>query len=91
MSQQQKKPGDGFGQKEAEAEIKVRPLVPSFDIHEMTRLSGAEEIDEEELEEQNEESARKGKGKRRIRLCCCRERGCGIGPFTESEEVDDDE
>lgn len=89
MNQQQKKPGDGFGQKEATEEIKLKPLVPGFDVHEMMKLSGAEDVDEEELEEQNEENSRKGRNKRVLRLCCCRQRGCGIGPFSETEEVDD--
>ena len=65
-------------------ELKIKPLEVDTDIHESMRLAGAEDVSVEQLASAESEANQRGRQARV--LCCCRRRGCGIGPFTEVEE-----
>jgi hypothetical protein len=97
MSQQKQKGagGDPFGSQEEE-QLKVKPLelkVP--DVHEVMKMAGAKDVvldSQGRKTDQGREQASGRDGKRRDKryrlLCCCGVRGCGIGPFTKTEEAD---
>lgn len=72
----------GTSQDEARSEIKPLSLeVP--DVHEAMRLAGAKDI---QLSQQGSQGNRRDQSRMRL-LCCCGDRGCGIGPMTQIEEV----
>lgn len=93
---------DLFGQSQAvEKEPEKKTEFPKTDIHETFRLAGIEDAVLEDENEQRDgngaanekdrerEKARAEARRRRRLLCCCGVRGCGIGPMTQVEEVDE--
>lgn len=73
-----------FGQKQDEDQLRIKPAPVAFDPHESMRLAGAKDVGDEQLEEEGRDAAQREKRVRR--LCCCGVPGCGIGPFTRTEE-----
>lgn len=74
-----------WGTSLAEKEVKPDVKEFTFDIHQSAELAGEQDMDEEELQEKAQAAGQRGK--RVVKICCCGSRGCGIGPFTKSEEV----
>lgn len=70
-----------------QAEMEVKPVVQEFvfDVHQSAELAGEQDMDEDTLQEKAQAAGTRGK--RVVRICCCGSRVCGIGPFTQSEEV----
>lgn len=83
MNQKQKMP-EPWEQKSATEDFKVKPVVSGFNVHDAMAMAGVQDVSEEEQQEAAEEAEQRGKQSRL--LCCCGARGCGIGPFTRTEE-----
>jgi hypothetical protein len=94
MSQQKQKGagGDPFGSQDEE-QLKIKPLelkVP--DVHEVMKMAGAKDVvldsQGRKTDQGRDQASDRGRRDKKYRLlCCCGVSGCGIGPFTKTEEV----